>query len=84
MRSRVITLIIILILPTLGLSKDVPHSSTSTSRLHVINPKNPQGLRKLFQYTGESLHLVSAHRGGPQKNFPENCIETFENTLQHT
>lgn len=84
MRSKVITLIIMLIVPTLVLSKDVPRSSTLSSRLHVINPKNPQGLRELFRYAGESEHFVSAHRGGPQKNFPENCIETFENTLQHT
>ena len=84
MKSKVIILIITLIVPTLALSKDVPRSSASSSRLHAINPQNPQGLRKLFRYTGESLHFVSAHRGGPRQNFPENCIATFENTLQHT
>ena len=73
-----------LILSTLALSKDMAHSSAPSSRLHAINPQNPQGLRELFRYTGESLHFVSAHRGGHQKNFPENCIETFENTLEHT
>jgi len=35
-------------------------------------------------HTGEPLYFVSAHRGGPQQRFPENCIATFENTLQHT
>ncbi|MCP4609658.1 MAG: glycerophosphodiester phosphodiesterase family protein [Planctomycetes bacterium] len=84
MRSRVITLIVMLIVPTLALSQDVPHSSAPSSRLHAINPQNPQDLRELFRYTGESLHFVSAHRGGPRQNFPENCIATFENTLQHT
>jgi glycerophosphoryl diester phosphodiesterase len=62
----------------------MPLSSAPSSRLHAINPKNPQDLRELFRYTSESLHFVSAHRGGPRQNFPENCIATFENTLQHT
>lgn len=26
--------------------------------------------------------LISAHRGGARKNFPENCLSTFEDTLQ--
>jgi glycerophosphoryl diester phosphodiesterase len=84
MRSPVITLIIMLIVPNLALPKDVARGSSPSSRLHVIKPQNPQGLRQLFRYTGESLHFVSAHRGGPQKKFPENCIATFENTLRHT
>jgi glycerophosphoryl diester phosphodiesterase len=41
-------------------------------------------LQDLFQHTREPLPWVSAHRGGAQKNFPENCIATFENTLKHT
>ena len=84
MRSPVITLIVMLIVPNLALPKDVAHSSSGSSRLHAIRPLNPQGLRELFRYDGESLHFVSAHRGGPKHKFPENCIATFENTLQHT
>ncbi|MBL7188101.1 MAG: glycerophosphodiester phosphodiesterase family protein [Phycisphaerae bacterium] len=79
-----ITLIVVLIVPSLALPEDVAPSSSTSSRLHVIKPRNPQGLREFFKYTGESLHFVSAHRGGPQQGFPENCIATFENTLQHT
>jgi glycerophosphoryl diester phosphodiesterase len=41
-------------------------------------------LQDLFRYTGDSLPLVSAHRGGPAAGFPENCIATFEHTLAHT
>lgn len=84
MRSPVITLIVMLIVPSLALPKDVARSSSPSSRLHAIKPQNPQGLRELFRYAGESLHFVSAHRGGPQQKFPENCIATFENTLRHT
>jgi glycerophosphoryl diester phosphodiesterase len=84
MKSPVITLFIMLIVPYSALGKEVTSSSSPSSRLHVIKPLNPRSLRELFRYTGESLHFVSAHRGGPQQKFPENCIATFENTLQHT
>jgi glycerophosphoryl diester phosphodiesterase len=73
-----------LIVPSLALPKDVAHGSSPSSLLHVIKPRNPQDLREFFRHAGESMHLVSAHRGGPQQKFPENCIATFENTLQHT
>jgi glycerophosphoryl diester phosphodiesterase len=52
------------------------------SRLHAIDAKDPQGLQQLFRYDGQSLPLVSAHRGGADRGFPENCLETFENTLR--
>ena len=84
MKSLVINLIIMLILPNSALAKDVVRSSLPSSKLHVIKPVKPQDLRELFRYTGESLHFVSAHRGGSRPKFPENCIATFENTLKHT
>ncbi|MDW7691588.1 glycerophosphodiester phosphodiesterase family protein [Flammeovirgaceae bacterium SG7u.111] len=37
-------------------------------------------LQAFFKWTPKSQALVSAHRGGPESGFPENCIETFENT----
>jgi glycerophosphoryl diester phosphodiesterase len=55
-----------------------------SSALLTIDPNTPAGLQHLLRYDGESLHLVSAHRGGPRKGFPENCIATFEDTLRHT
>jgi len=54
------------------------------AQLHALAPRTPQELQELFKHTGESLPLVSAHRGGPQQNLPENCLATFENTLRHT
>ncbi len=53
-------------------------------RFNVIRPGTAEGLRELFGYTGESMHFVSAHRGGAEEGFPENCIATFEHTLEHT
>lgn len=52
------------------------------SKLHRVEAQTAQGLQALFKFTGEPLPLVSGHRGGPDKGFPENCIPTFERTLQ--
>ena len=82
--SPLTTVIVMLGFPILVSFEDVAHSSSRSSCLHVIKASNPQELRELFRYNGDSLHLVSAHRGGPQPKFPENCIATFENTLKHT
>ena len=62
----------------------VADSSSTSSQLHVIDPRTPQGLQQLFRYTADPLPLVSAHRGGARRGLPENCIATFENTLEHT
>lgn len=36
-----------------------------------------------FKNTKGDVPIVSGHRGGMTKGFPENSIETFENTLKH-
>lgn len=51
--------------------------------LHTINTRNAADLKDFFRYTPDRIPFVSAHRGGPRKGFPENCIATFENTLAH-
>lgn len=51
---------------------------------HRIDARSPEGLRQLFRYDGQPMPLVSAHRGGALPGYPENCIATFEHTLQHT
>jgi glycerophosphoryl diester phosphodiesterase len=84
MISTVKTVLVMLSLLILMLSEDVVHSASESSCLHLIKPRNPKELRELFRYNGDSLHLVSAHCGGPQPKFPENCIATFENPLKHT
>jgi glycerophosphoryl diester phosphodiesterase len=52
--------------------------------LHRIHPQTAQDLQSLLQFKGKPLFFVSAHRGGPIQGFPENCIPTFEHTLQYT
>ncbi|MFD2886710.1 glycerophosphodiester phosphodiesterase family protein [Chitinophaga cymbidii] len=53
-------------------------------KLHTIKTENAAALKAFFRYTPDRIPFVSAHRGGPRKGFPENCIATFENTLAHT
>lgn len=84
MRLPFFTLLGVLMLPSAALPQTPTTDSTRSSGLYAIDSQTPQGLQELFRYTGDFLPLVSAHRGGPQQGFPENCLATFENTLQHT
>lgn len=52
--------------------------------LHTIEIKNTGELIDFFRHTINRSPLISAHRGGSRPGFPENCIATFENTLQYT
>ncbi|PSR56955.1 glycerophosphodiester phosphodiesterase [Adhaeribacter arboris] len=55
-----------------------------TNALHIFNVRSSQDLHAFFKYTGQDIPLISGHRGGTTKGFPENCIATFENTLRYT
>ncbi|QHV97840.1 glycerophosphodiester phosphodiesterase family protein [Spirosoma endbachense] len=53
----------------------------SMNRLPI---KTVQDLHAFFSWTGKKAPIISGHRGGMVKGFPENSIATFENTLKHT
>ena len=78
------TLIVILALSGPASSQETATGVSQVLPLHAIDAQDSQGLQELFRYTGEPMPLVSAHRGGAQPGFPENCIATFENTIRHT
>ncbi len=40
-------------------------------------------LYRFLTYTENRYPLISAHRGGPTTGFPENAIETFENSYRY-
>lgn len=61
-----------------------PNKASHRTALHVITTRTANDLKDFFTFTTDRLPLVSAHRGGPRKGYPENCIATFENTLSHT
>jgi len=84
MQHRIILLVTLLLVPRLSLSQEQPGKSSAAAGRHCIVPKTPQGMMDIFKYTGEPVPLVSGHRGGAGVGYPENCIPTFEHTLQHT
>lgn len=51
------------------------------SSLHTIEIKTPGELKEFFSYSTDRIPFICAHRGGDREFFPENCIATFENTL---
>jgi glycerophosphoryl diester phosphodiesterase len=80
---RFIVLAALLLAPSRASPQDAPPGAAAPP-MHRIDAQTPQGLRDLFKHTEQPLPLVSAHRGGARVGFPENCIATFEQTLQHT
>ncbi len=57
--------------------------NAGNTKLHRIDAGSPEALREIFSYSEDSMPFVSAHRGGAGTGYPENCIETFEHTIEH-
>lgn len=55
----------------------------SQGKIYTLNINNPSEMRDYFKYSPEDLPIVSGHRGGTMKGYPENCISTFEYTLKY-
>ena len=81
MKPNILPLIII---GCLCLAADISGAQKNQAALHTFNIRNAGELKELLSYSESRVPLVSAHRGGARKGFPENCIATFENTLGHT
>jgi glycerophosphoryl diester phosphodiesterase len=52
--------------------------------MHTLKINSEKELHQYFRYTGNDAPLVSGHRGGKFKGYPENSIEALAYTLQHT
>src|SRR5690554_916741 len=52
--------------------------------IHVLKIKNVRQLYDFFRYREGDRPLISGHRGGIVKGYPENSIEALEHTLQST
>jgi len=50
---------------------------------NYVSLKNTESLQEYLLWSPDKLPIISAHRGGPMTGFPENCIETFENSLKY-
>lgn len=49
---------------------------------HYRSFTNAGQLQAYMKWRPGKKPLISAHRGGPMNNFPENAVETFENVLR--
>lgn len=59
-------------------------SFKAADKLYTFKLRNANDVKEFFKYTPDAVPMISSHRGGARKGFPENCIATFENTLSHT
>ncbi len=84
MRSRILTAVVLLLATSWTLGDEKARNTASAPPVHRIDAKTSAGLMKLLAYTGEALPVVSGHRGGAAVGFPENCLATFEHTLEQT
>lgn len=54
------------------------------SAIHVLKIKDANNLSRFFRYTGNDPTIISGHRGGNFKGYPENSIAAFEHILKYT
>jgi arabinan endo-1,5-alpha-L-arabinosidase len=54
---------------------------TSPAPSHSITVRSPADLQQLLAYRETHLPIVSAHRGGAGDRLPENCLATFQATI---
>lgn len=78
------TLLSPILLCALLLAGSADSAAAQSQTIHVLKIRNTRQLHQFFRYTGNDIPLVSGHRGGMTRGYPENCIPSFENTLRHT
>jgi glycerophosphoryl diester phosphodiesterase len=69
---------------TMLLCGAAPSLVSAQGTMNTLKIKSAKDLHAFFRFTGNDRLLISGHRGGMVKGFPENSIATFENTLKHT
>jgi len=67
----------------IGLIIDFTNANSQVT-INTIDVKNTDEIIDFFRFSTTRSPLISAHRGGERIGYPENCLETLENTLQHT
>lgn len=61
---------------------DLQTAAARAPDAQVRAPTTAAELHSLLSPASRALPLVSAHRGGARPGFPENCLETFADTIQ--
>jgi glycerophosphoryl diester phosphodiesterase len=57
--------------------------SAEAQHKHYLSFTNTKDLQLFLNAKKTTYPLISVHRGGPMKGFPENCVETFENATSY-
>ena len=73
--TLVLLFIVVIILPYLR-----PGAGGSS---HYVQFETAEQLQTYLKYAPGKTPLIGAHRGGPEKGFPENAIETFQHSLRY-
>jgi glycerophosphoryl diester phosphodiesterase len=60
------------------------HATAQDRPMNVLAMKNAASMQQYFSHTGKDVFIISGHRGGTTVGFPENSLQTFENTLKYT
>ena len=60
------------------------NTEAPTAQQPNLQFSNATELLDAFVWDAEQEPMISAHRGGPEPGFPENCIPTFERVLSYT
>ena len=58
-------------------------NSFAQQKEYLLQFKTTKELHRFLSYSKNAIPLVSAHRGGPVKGFPENCTATFANSIKY-
>lgn len=74
--KKIQNIIISALLLTITFNSNAQQSSNN------LTFRNVDELQQFLSYSKKRFPLISAHRGGPEKGFPENAIETFEYSYQ--
>ncbi|ANE53649.1 glycerophosphodiester phosphodiesterase [Flavisolibacter tropicus] len=56
----------------------------AAQKMHSLKVNSEKELHQFFRRTGKDIPIISGHRGGKFKDYPENSIEALAYTLQHT
>lgn len=74
---------LIVTLPQLVAAGETDVSRPGSPNCFDFDGDEPPALHEFLRYRSRPP-VLSAHRGGSQPGFPENCIATFEHSLRHT
>lgn len=63
---------------------NTPKEELNYNGLNTLQLMDVNDLISFYHYSDDRIPLISGHRGGREKGFPENSMETFQNTLSYT